>query len=447
MSGKRKYAKKKRAGRGRRNNTNKTNGAGARKRPTKITDLNDHCLATIFSYLNLRDLINVALSNTRFSVGTRTAFLKNYSEKAMYVSNKFNRRHKILLKHFGSVIKHLEVQYDEDYHRLNHQLEANVSKYCNKTLIGLVLSDFNEFLFNQIKEPFEKVEELWLSGGVLGEFPMNLRKWFPNLVHLQLSHTSFEEPNFAKCIEQTIPTLEKLRIEESSGFTNANLKMAFQLNPQLKSINLTLVHSHGININHDLLRFVKEKLLRLETLGIFCGRFHEIDGFDAAVHFDNLKEIGFGYYDSNFDFCPLKSSQLDALFFFFYVIDENCCKFISKQKCKNLQLSYEWQSNDVCNAVIDCIASLPGLENIIMPYTGLNGNQAEILSLLKNCNSLKKLVVIEYDRTHRSSKKYKAFTEGFHNTFEAEGFANAWAATYYKEKDGFCAEYKKQEEN
>lgn len=76
-------------------------------------------------------------------------------------------------------------------------------------------------------------------------------------------------------------------------------------------------------------------------------------------------------------------------------MDEHCGPFIAQQKgCKKLILEGEWESDDNCEKALKAIAPLAGLEDIQMPYNGLNGKQADIISLLKDCPSLKKLVVV-----------------------------------------------------
>lgn len=239
MSGKRKFAKKKT---GKRCNSNRierikrkqANDASVSKRSTTITDLNDHCIATIFSHLNIIDLANVAASNTRFSVSPRLAFKINFSKEVVYISNEHHRKAKMILRKFGFLIEELSLKYDAKYHRFNYALEATISKYCHKTLNRMNVSGYNEALFNRIKRTFEAVGKISFCEGVLGEFQMNLRKWFPNLRLMNLILSKIENANYAKCIEQNIPSLKSLNVSNDSEspiyFTNENLKRAIQMN-------------------------------------------------------------------------------------------------------------------------------------------------------------------------------------------------------------------------
>lgn len=46
----------------------------------KVTDLNDYCLESIFNYLNVNHLLNVAQSNTRFQYAAAVVLNKNIKQ-------------------------------------------------------------------------------------------------------------------------------------------------------------------------------------------------------------------------------------------------------------------------------------------------------------------------------------------------------------------------------
>lgn len=57
----------------------------------KITDLNNYCLERVFDYLNLQDLLNVAVSNTTLQYPATLLFKEKYSKKQMNIfDNKIN---------------------------------------------------------------------------------------------------------------------------------------------------------------------------------------------------------------------------------------------------------------------------------------------------------------------------------------------------------------------
>lgn len=188
------------------------------KSKTKITDLNDHCLATIFNNLSLEDLVKVAASNTRFTVASRLAFVEKHAKDTITVSNEYKSKtdkelssvH--LIRHFGHLINKLKVEYADDHHRFNQQLEYAISKHCHKTLVELELENFDKFVFHRIIRPFKAVKTVRFVEGVLGEFHMNLRKWFPNAVNLDFVEPNIQEDRYAKCIERKMPNLEHLGV-------------------------------------------------------------------------------------------------------------------------------------------------------------------------------------------------------------------------------------------
>lgn len=105
---------------------------GLEDKTMKITQLNDDCLEQIFVHLHLEDLLNVALSNTRFHLAACLALKQKHSKKQMTIHMNY--------KSFdGKLIPTFLIAEEED---------TNLRKFKNFMLIfgGLFSSiDFSDF--------------------------------------------------------------------------------------------------------------------------------------------------------------------------------------------------------------------------------------------------------------------------------------------------------------
>lgn len=406
-----------------------------------IFELNDHCLEEIFQYLSIDEMVCVAHTNKRFRKSVRTVFADKYATETIKVSNAHQQKSSkslpstYLIRYFGDSIKKLQVNYESEFNRFNQSLEAAIMKYCRKTLVDIELVNVDKYAFDRIKSPFKAVKTVCFTRCILGKFTKNLNKWFPNMTSLEFVEANIQDSDDAECIEKNFPKLEHLGIvnviREDEGFdynnadeseinalnipdifTNLNIFDCIERNPQLRSLKLKHNNddlryfnnedSDGIKITSSFLAFVNEKLPQLERLDltVLQRKFEDRGSNSAQLHFKALKQLKFEVEDTKtLKQFPISTSQLNELVVQSSVLDEQCCKFVERQKeCKKLVVRGWWKSAELCEPMTKVIKGFSKLEQIEIQFNGLTKKQKDIIALLKNCKSLKSLVVLHDEK-------------------------------------------------
>lgn len=224
----------------------------------KITKLNNDCLAEIFSHLDLRSLIRVAVSSELLRVAACFAFHRKYSTKTVEISAwKFSMYQtanyfetlsvdecieiyglKMCLRFvrcFGSSIKNLEIKYNQ---RRYICVESYVNKYCADSLIAVSHWNKSNFSIETIQKPFIKVECIQIKNANLDkQFPF-LPRCYPNVRHLNLQSVVVDHD----LVEVSFPMLNHLSIDIEPGNTNKfsykDVGDLLHMNPQIRSLNI-----------------------------------------------------------------------------------------------------------------------------------------------------------------------------------------------------------------
>lgn len=230
---------------------------------------------------------------------------------------------KKLLHHFDDRVMSLTVNYPSD-RTMIAAIDDMVQKHFRySTLYPLELCNVNEHVFETITGPFLDMEDVYLSGCV-GSNLSKFNEWFPQLSKLELDEVSFAEPESIEC---HFPRLSELHVRNdtetsdcSTMVTDSNLKIALQLNPQLKTLEL---HDDdggrddcGICLDKQFLYFIQRKLPDLYSLSLTISNLNEeAECRPGQIVFNNLEHLNICITKwSYLSKIPIKSEKLNCLF-------------------------------------------------------------------------------------------------------------------------------------
>lgn len=224
----------------------------------RLTDLNGDCLEEIFTYLSMKQLFAVAISDMDLVNACRRVFVRRFKCKEVNISIHHSdyKDFPQVLSLFGDIISYLRVTYDQfDVDGVSNEMIHNsIAKYCNKSLIELTFNNIQSTM--QISTVFHNVEKLSFNHGCINQ--LQLATWFPKLQCLQFF---FNKTTNTKCIEEMFPLLDELTVAHHI-FTVENLKMFLDLNSQLKRF---IVYNYDRKVISDLEEYTKIKCQSLHT--------------------------------------------------------------------------------------------------------------------------------------------------------------------------------------
>lgn len=289
-----------------------------------ITDLNDTCLQHIFSYLKLRDHLNLADSSTRLLPAARIAFEQKYGKKSVAVKTIESTDPKIeitenqikpisftsclrFLRCFGPSISKIEILYWNLYNpRMRTELNRYISEHCATSVIEIEICYKDNHATLDLKSPLVKVEKVSFKNCSFGHGLLNLNKCFPNLRELE-----FYECEAADGFRgDHMPHLESLTIwNAEKGFGKENKMNLMRWNPQLKKLRI----HWGVDL--ELIQFAGEHLVQLETLDITIERWSDQHTTDR-IHFKNVKNFLFCIFCLvEVPYLPVSFDQLEEFTF------------------------------------------------------------------------------------------------------------------------------------
>lgn len=168
-----------------------------KKTATILTDINADCLQSIFNFLNLRDLLNVADANKYIKSAADSLFVRNFGKKTIFLRVMFARsdellemsQHKIevndlktslrLMRCFGAFISKLEYDFSiESVPTHRSVLDRYINDYCAESLIEMEFFTISENVFEHIEKPFLNVQSLRFNYCTLGEFFSTVKDFF-----------------------------------------------------------------------------------------------------------------------------------------------------------------------------------------------------------------------------------------------------------------------------
>lgn len=184
---------------------------------TKIIHLNDDCLEKLFFYLRLKDLGNIAMTNTRFTNRSQYVFNKLHANTLIVfdpctsngrVFNSFLN----ILNGFGDYIRKLNVTFYQEkrYKNRNEQILRCIIEKCSKSVTELTISNVNDDMF--ISKEFLHLQKLRITDSYFNDSMAQLIRNSPNISCLEFYSVS--NVFNASFVEQRVPLMKH--------FTNYN---------------------------------------------------------------------------------------------------------------------------------------------------------------------------------------------------------------------------------
>lgn len=192
-------------------------------RTTALIDVNRDCLYKIFQYMNFDELMTLADTNGHFIEGINLILTKINKRKTFTSTIAYWRYHHWwyfenflivpphLFPYVGQSILNLFIDFKYVPEEFRSMLENHIMEQCTQ-LKELKLLNFRDGAFETIKEPFDKVEVLTISNGILGRRFSRFTKWFPQLRRLTLDCTVHDKSYIPENMAKMIPSLEFINL-------------------------------------------------------------------------------------------------------------------------------------------------------------------------------------------------------------------------------------------
>lgn len=362
--------------------------------PTKLIDINNDCLETIFEYLNLLDLLNVANSNIHLQCAAESVFYRKFRKIDIYFypwiilvnffhndviesSENHMQIKKLktmleLLRYFGHMMQKLTINLSD---RLpNREVIQYIKKYCSNSLTEITLyinaedMDVSDLILSKV----EKVKFVMCSRGL--ELSKYIR-WFPNMREI-----FFCFGHFPQCIH--IPHLEKCSIiSRSCRMTNEGDIVKFvRLNPSIRSMHFDCPFN-----NVNIIKDVVHSLPQLENLYIHLSLKDLQNLNNPSIQHENVKVFTLRVYGNHhIDLFPFTFNRLEE-----FSLELDCdlndqsIDFISKHSfIKKLSIDglRKWP-------LLKIAKLLPSLREMSLTNLGVAARDAA--EFLNECKSLK----------------------------------------------------------
>lgn len=284
--------------------------------PLKLDDLNDDCLCSIFAYLDVKDLVNVAETNSCFIPSAQSVFSQQYRNKKFVLStfmignSAYNTIDKTFavpfFHHFGEYVSDLLVdcltQHDQ-------QVEAAILTHCAASLVSLDLVYTTTNCFKAISKPFQNIEKLTIVRSMLSQKLSDVNAWFPNLTSLEMLNIKLVDPT---CIEHHFHSLKELMIHnEKNTLPQSSIITMLRLNPQVEKMRW-----RQMEYDSSLLRAISEHLPLLEELELWAPEDRFLSFVSDKIAFENVKKFTLNsfYQRAEFVECvPFHFKKLETL--------------------------------------------------------------------------------------------------------------------------------------
>lgn len=257
--------------------------------PLKLADINNDCLRSIFEYLSVHDLIDVAEANGQFTFAAAEAFSRCHRTKGieMVATDEAKRCNMlfirltgdtsaIALEHFGARMLTIAANLDGYEHSDGEQhirFDALVVRHCSDSVRTLEIHRCKGMHFQMIDKPFTKVTHLIVNGSVLGEKVCALREWFPNVVRLALFQVNLWRN---KSIEAHFDHLTSLQIFNDlraiHSIPTQTICNVLSLNRQLRLLQLYCDYDNALLVT------IAKHLTQLESLELWTP-YDRFEGF------------------------------------------------------------------------------------------------------------------------------------------------------------------------
>lgn len=269
----------------------------------EFSDLGVDCLFLILEKLDFFSLVTIASVNKAFSALAANVFLRKYANRIIVFQEpcKLNDKYSVVtyndsifiydfavvlsvLRHFGSHIFDLEIQYKLDKNNKLKRIIGLVNQHC-ENLSKFHLETYTSDAFEGVKKPFESITQIGLIGSLnkIGNDTFSLNEMFPKLRQLNLNVLELDDSD---CINTHIPHLDSLNVRFSYqiGLNESQIANLILKNPQIR-------HLHLDYINSSFIDFVSKNLPNLEQL--YIPEIISVD-YNGRIHFKNVKTFRLG---------------------------------------------------------------------------------------------------------------------------------------------------------
>lgn len=310
------------------------------------------------------------------------------------------------ITYFGHVVTEIIVKYDKLLGKLPSKLDEIILTTCRESLVSIVLDDVRSDSLSMISQPFPNVEKVKISNGILSGKLSKFNDWFPKMRSLHL-HQCIGMPE--KFIEYHFAHLEELKVETTNdwGVNKINLKTAFDLNPQLRSLSLS-----GISLDKPFLLYIENKLKFLNNLTLDISDWIvQVKNVPDVVAIDSLVSLQVLGHATTLPKIVITSKQLVQFGYMEYSFsDSNFLRVANVVKNnRNIQIlhishgsfveKWENRSTNTTLNMIKLINELPKLEEIIMFdqhwQENIDETAENIVDILTNCERITNLKICD----------------------------------------------------
>lgn len=236
------------------------------EKQTKIIDLDDDCLESIFDHLNLAGLFNVAVANEWLRPAARIVYKRRFAKKLVKLNadrvvpsllgpierTKYVHVNGLemclqYLRCFGSSIRDLRIWYGKWDAEQRAYIDQYVNEYCAEHLVQVA---FLGAFIQRIEKPFANAQTVIVCSCDLSNRLASFPHWFPNVHALILNKMEMD----ACVVEMPFNELTYLDIDINngnvrSGLTNEEFARLLKLCPKLRSLEIHVPHSQPLCIN------------------------------------------------------------------------------------------------------------------------------------------------------------------------------------------------------
>lgn len=176
-----------------------------------LIDVNDDCLETVFSHLNLKALGNISVCHARFTNIAGYIFSRLHANTVIVfdpcTSNRRNFNEFLnMLNGFGNHIKRLQVTFyhEQRYRNRNQDILNRIVEKCSKSVTELNLSNIQNEM--NISKPFLQLQKFTLNDSNFTESMAKFIRMSPKISSLDFY--SVENVFNTTFIEQNVPLMK-----------------------------------------------------------------------------------------------------------------------------------------------------------------------------------------------------------------------------------------------
>lgn len=365
-----------------------------------LDSLDEYSLLDIFDWLPFNDLVNMAEMSPRIHEIIEAYYMihKYHLDERSIIIDASDHSYSIIdsdtndvlihsysgvlyfLRHFGSVLKHLEIsRYFCDDMKFA-QIIHFVQMYCKDTLEMIDLRNEADISIDLWDASFPRVRNVSISNF---SRPKNLPHIFPNIQNLSV--TLYQKIDFDHLY---LPELKHFSFRQIDINCDINfLKNTIRLNQQLQSIHIDRM------LDTDFMQFLTENLRNLTNLSVKDYPFdYSANKNLANISFPNVKKLSVGYCsdsDTSNPF-PLTFDQLEILKLRTPYLTPKLNNFIKQNKqLKSIVLQWVRLQVDDLNFLI---TELPELFEIKMKWTD-DITPAQLIEILNRSHTLRFLSI------------------------------------------------------